>query len=168
MMPMNYGGFTPANMVQNPNTDFNPNANPNSNPMPNTMPPPTGLRPGGYSSPRKLSKVQPENVESEKEEENCQVESSDPRYFPNELKSFAQGNFPESFIQIFKEANYNKPTPIQKYGIPVGMDGKDIIGIAKTGSGKTLAFILPALLSILREKQYYMKRDNEYDNKKTP
>ena len=108
---MNYGGFAPPNMVQNNQT-------------------PNELIPAGWTSPRKLSKqlVQPE-VE-EKEEEICQVESSDPRYYPNELKSFEQGNFPEAFVQLFRQSNYLNPTPIQRYGIPVGMDGKDIVGIA--------------------------------------
>ena len=124
---------------------------------------PTGMRPGGYSSPRKQSMNPEQNPE-----EKVTVESSDPRYIPNELKSFADANFPQCFIELFRSSNYTKPTPIQKYGIPVGLDGKDIIGIAKTGSGKTLAFILPCLLSMCKEKSYYMKRDNFYDNKKTP
>ncbi|CAK8992509.1 unnamed protein product [Durusdinium trenchii] len=38
--------------------------------------------------------------------------------------------------------------PIQAYGWPVALSGRDCIGIAKTGSGKTLAFLLPAMHKI--------------------
>ena len=41
--------------------------------------------------------------------------------------------------------NYTIPTPIQLQSIPVGLSGKDVIGIAQTGTGKTLAFGLPIL-----------------------
>jgi len=46
----------------------------------------------------------------------------------------------------------NKPTPIQKAAIPVGMQGKDIIAIARTGSGKTLAFGIPMLQRLSKIK----------------
>jgi ATP-dependent RNA helicase RhlE len=35
------------------------------------------------------------------------------------------------------------PTPIQRKCIPIGLEGKDIMGIAQTGTGKTLAFGIP-------------------------
>jgi ATP-dependent RNA helicase DeaD len=35
------------------------------------------------------------------------------------------------------------PTPIQTQAIPVLLEGKDVIGLARTGSGKTLAFGIP-------------------------
>ena len=38
--------------------------------------------------------------------------------------------------------------------IPIALDKKDLIAIAKTGSGKTLAFMLPGIQSIIEEKQY--------------
>ncbi len=37
------------------------------------------------------------------------------------------------------------PTPIQAKAIPVGLDGRDVVGIAQTGTGKTAAFMIPAL-----------------------
>ena len=48
-----------------------------------------------------------------------------------------------------KDIDISTPTLIQKYAIPIAMEKKNLIGIAKTGSGKTLAFILPALCHIM-------------------
>ena len=31
------------------------------------------------------------------------------------------------------------PTPIQGQGVPIGLRGQNLVGIAQTGSGKTLA-----------------------------
>ncbi|HUC89652.1 MAG TPA: DEAD/DEAH box helicase, partial [Patescibacteria group bacterium] len=44
---------------------------------------------------------------------------------------------------------FTAPSPIQDEAIPVGLDGKDIIGIANTGTGKTLAFAVPVLHRLL-------------------
>ncbi len=41
--------------------------------------------------------------------------------------------------------NYSKPYPIQQESIPVILNGKDMLGIARTGSGKTAGFVLPIL-----------------------
>ena len=35
--------------------------------------------------------------------------------------------------------------PIQQKGIPVALDGRDMLGIAQTGTGKTAAFAIPIL-----------------------
>lgn len=40
---------------------------------------------------------------------------------------------------------FTTPSPIQDQAIPLGLEGKDIIGIANTGTGKTIAFAIPVL-----------------------
>ena len=47
------------------------------------------------------------------------------------------------------------PSPIQDQAIPVGLEGKDIVGIANTGTGKTLAFAIPVLNKLLQDPSSY-------------
>ncbi|GKA88673.1 DEAD-box ATP-dependent RNA helicase 21-like protein [Tanacetum coccineum] len=42
------------------------------------------------------------------------------------------------------------PSPIQMAAIPLGLQQRDVIGVAETGSGKTAAFVLPMLTYITR------------------
>lgn len=44
---------------------------------------------------------------------------------------------------------YITPSPIQDQTIPLGLEGKDVIGIANTGTGKTAAFALPVLHKLM-------------------
>ncbi len=48
-------------------------------------------------------------------------------------------------LDVLAKLKFTEPTPIQEQSIPLGIDGKDIIGIAQTGTGKTLAFGLPMI-----------------------
>lgn len=55
-----------------------------------------------------------------------------------------------ALVKMLERQNITTPTPIQEKTIPVGLDGKDVIGIAQTGTGKTLAFGLPMIENIRR------------------
>ncbi|XP_016058581.1 PREDICTED: ATP-dependent RNA helicase DDX54 [Miniopterus natalensis] len=46
------------------------------------------------------------------------------------------------FKGIMKKG-YKVPTPIQRKTIPVILDGKDLVAMARTGSGKTACFLIP-------------------------
>lgn len=56
-------------------------------------------------------------------------------------------------VKEIDRLNFTAPTPIQKDAIPLGIEGKDIIAIAKTGSGKTLAFGIPMLQRLSKMKK---------------
>lgn len=45
------------------------------------------------------------------------------------------------------------PSPIQDQTIPLGLSGRDVIGIANTGTGKTVAFAVPVLNRLINDRQ---------------
>ncbi|KAI8424568.1 hypothetical protein MSG28_003024 [Choristoneura fumiferana] len=44
---------------------------------------------------------------------------------------------------------YKQPTPIQRKTIPLALENKDVVAMARTGSGKTACFVLPILDKLL-------------------
>jgi ATP-dependent RNA helicase DDX23/PRP28 len=71
---------------------------------------------------------------------------------PPPLRSFEDGNLlhPNLLKALRKIMKYRDPTPIQRQAIPIGLQRRDMIGIAETGSGKTCAFGCPLLQYILQ------------------
>jgi ATP-dependent RNA helicase DDX42 len=59
-------------------------------------------------------------------------------------------------MRVGGEGSYEQPTGIQAQAVPVGLSGRDIIGIAKTGSGKTAAFLWPMLVHIMDQVRSVM------------
>jgi ATP-dependent RNA helicase DDX23/PRP28 len=75
------------------------------------------------------------------------------RNIPNPLRGWADISLPDSLQKGIDGARYSFPTPIQRQCIPLGLENRDMIGIAATGSGKTAAFLIPLLNSILAQPQ---------------
>ncbi|KAJ5194574.1 ATP-dependent RNA helicase dbp10 [Penicillium cinerascens] len=48
-------------------------------------------------------------------------------------------------LKAIARKGFSVPTPIQRKTIPVIMDDKDVVGMARTGSGKTAAFVIPMI-----------------------
>ncbi|XP_055919329.1 probable ATP-dependent RNA helicase DDX23 [Eupeodes corollae] len=64
---------------------------------------------------------------------------------PNPIRNWKESGFPKEITDIIDNVGYKEPTPIQRQAIPIGLQNRDIIGVAETGSGKTLAFLIPLL-----------------------
>ena len=54
----------------------------------------------------------------------------------NPLRYWSEAHFPPEINKGIKDAGYETPSPIQRQAVPIGLSGRDIIGIAETGSGK--------------------------------
>ncbi|CAH0698735.1 unnamed protein product [Spodoptera exigua] len=64
---------------------------------------------------------------------------------PNPIRNWKEAGFHPDIMEIIGKVGYKSPTPIQRQAIPIGLQNRDIIGVAETGSGKTLAFLIPLL-----------------------
>ncbi|KAF7304784.1 Pre-mRNA-splicing ATP-dependent RNA helicase PRP28 [Mycena kentingensis (nom. inval.)] len=67
---------------------------------------------------------------------------------PHPLRSWEESDIPKSILECIETIGYKEPSPIQRQAIPIGLQNRDIIGIAETGSGKTAAFVIPMLAFI--------------------
>ena len=84
---------------------------------------------------------------------------------PHPLRSWAESSIPQPILECIERIGYKEPSPIQRQAIPIGLQNRDIIGIAETGmtcvffssnsklilcigSGKTAAFVIPMLAFI--------------------
>ncbi|CAH4030777.1 putative ATP-dependent RNA helicase Pl10 isoform X3 [Pieris brassicae] len=67
---------------------------------------------------------------------------------PDFITSFEDVNLTEIMRSNIASARYDKPTPVQKYAIPIVLGRRDVMACAQTGSGKTAAFLVPILNQI--------------------
>lgn len=63
-------------------------------------------------------------------------------------------------------ARYDKPTPVQKYAIPIIRNGRDLMACAQTGSGKTAAFLVPILNQMYEHGVSQPPQDNRPYNRR--
>ncbi|KAJ3691919.1 hypothetical protein LUZ60_012269 [Juncus effusus] len=71
---------------------------------------------------------------------------------PPPVGSFLDIQLGPDLDRNIKRVGYNKPTPVQKYAIPVVLAGRDLMACAQTGSGKTAAFCLPIIAGVLNSR----------------
>lgn len=58
---------------------------------------------------------------------------------PKNITSFEECDFFETTRKNIQRCNYTRPTPVQKYAIPIIASGRDLMACAQTGSGKTVS-----------------------------
>lgn len=110
----------------------------------------------------KISKKKPENVAPSTgvidfdKYENIPVNVIG-QNVPKPAETFDDCNL-SSFLKLkIKNANYTKPTPVQKNAIPIISSGQDLMASAQTGSGKTAAFLFPFINTLIHKPQNQMK-----------
>ncbi|KAI3874602.1 hypothetical protein MKX03_035123 [Papaver bracteatum] len=70
---------------------------------------------------------------------------------PKPMRNWHESNLISTeLLRAVEKLGYKTPSPIQMATIPLGLQQRDVIGIAETGSGKTAAFVLPMLEYISR------------------
>lgn len=68
---------------------------------------------------------------------------------PPPIERFADIDLGPSLQKNIKLAKFDRPTPVQKYSLPIVMKGRDLMACAQTGSGKTAAFLFPMIAYLL-------------------
>uniref|UniRef100_A0A7S3JRZ4 RNA helicase n=1 Tax=Aureoumbra lagunensis TaxID=44058 RepID=A0A7S3JRZ4_9STRA len=70
---------------------------------------------------------------------------------PEPYEEFPREILGEAISHNLELCHYTRPTPVQKYALPIGLNGRDMMACAQTGSGKTGGFLFPVLVSLLRD-----------------
>jgi ATP-dependent RNA helicase DDX3X len=70
---------------------------------------------------------------------------------PAPLSEFTVESIGEQLLKNVILSKYVRPTPVQKYSIPIGLAGGDMMACAQTGSGKTGGFLFPAISIMLKK-----------------
>jgi len=70
---------------------------------------------------------------------------------PDALKNFETSGLHDRLLKNIDLSGYKKPTPVQKYSIPIANINRDLMSCAQTGSGKTAAFLIPMINVLLTQ-----------------
>ncbi|KAG0675566.1 DEAD-box ATP-dependent RNA helicase, partial [Kluyveromyces marxianus] len=66
---------------------------------------------------------------------------------PEPITEFTSPPLDPVLLENINLARFTKPTPVQKYSVPIVANGRDLMACAQTGSGKTGGFLFPVLSS---------------------
>ena len=78
----------------------------------------------------------------------CEVDEPEKK-----ILGFHQMNLDDRILKAIARLGWVTPTLIQEKGIPLILEGKDVLARGRTGSGKTAVFAVPIIQKILTEKQ---------------
>ena len=67
------------------------------------------------------------------------------RDVPEPVLTFSNPPLDAHLLSNIELARYQIPTPVQKYSIPIVINGRDLMACAQTGSGKTGGFLFPIM-----------------------
>ncbi|KAI3632392.1 hypothetical protein MIR68_009498 [Amoeboaphelidium protococcarum] len=70
---------------------------------------------------------------------------------PSPISNFEELGLHKHVLENIRKCKYKVPTPVQKYGIPVVMSGRDMMACAQTGSGKTASFLVPIINEAIKQ-----------------
>ncbi|KAH7349345.1 ATP-dependent RNA helicase DBP10 [Plectosphaerella cucumerina] len=63
-----------------------------------------------------------------------------------------------NLLRAINRKGFSVPTPIQRKTIPLILDKRDVVGMARTGSGKTAAFVIPMIEKLKAHSAKYGAR----------
>lgn len=69
---------------------------------------------------------------------------------PDPIEEYSVDTIGEDLFRNTQLCGYTKPTPVQKYSVPIGVAGRDLMACAQTGSGKTAGFLFPIIMAMIR------------------
>lgn len=69
---------------------------------------------------------------------------------PEPLLEFDSPPLDALLLENIKLAGFNKPTPVQKYSVPIVTNNRDLMACAQTGSGKTGGFLFPVFTELFQ------------------
>ncbi|KAK6465759.1 ATP-dependent RNA helicase DED1 [Scheffersomyces coipomensis] len=64
---------------------------------------------------------------------------------PEPISAFTAPPLDALLVENITLSRFTKPTPVQKYSVPIVAGGRDLMACAQTGSGKTGGFLFPVL-----------------------
>lgn len=85
---------------------------------------------------------------------NRDVETAESVVEYTAVHSFTDFNLPALLQNNLEAAGFQTPSAIQDQTIPLGLQKKDVIGLANTGTGKTAAFLVPIIDSLYANREY--------------
>jgi ATP-dependent RNA helicase DeaD len=68
-------------------------------------------------------------------------------------QNFSSFGLPAKLLHALERMKFSSPTPIQALAIPLGLQGRDILGSAQTGTGKTAAFGIPLIARMMEDPE---------------
>jgi ATP-dependent RNA helicase DDX3X len=69
---------------------------------------------------------------------------------PDPIDCYTVESIGEDLYRNTQLCGYSRPTPVQKYSVPIGTLGRDLMACAQTGSGKTAGFLFPIIMTMLK------------------